>query len=55
MIMNNLKGRERVKRLSEISRRDFLKASGIAVISVRFGGCVIPGRSIPAAEGYLAG
>jgi protein NrfC len=53
MIMNNLKDRERVKRPSGISRRDFLKASGIAVISVRFAGCVIPGRLIPAAEGYL--
>ena len=51
--MSNLKERERVKRLSGISRRDFLKASGIAVISVQFAGCTIPGRSIPAAEGYL--
>ena len=51
--MNNLKNRKKTKQFSEISRRDFLKASGIAVISVRFGGCIIPGGYIPAAEGYL--
>ena len=51
--MDNPKGRETIRRLTAISRRDFLKASGIAVVSVRFAGCVIPGRVIPAAEGYL--
>lgn len=51
--MSNQKERKTIKRPPGISRRDFLKASGIAVISVRFGGCVIPGRIVPAAEGYL--
>ena len=51
--MSNQKEGATIKRPPGISRRDFLKASGIAVISVRFAGCVIPGRIIPAAEGYL--
>jgi protein NrfC len=37
---------------SEISRRDFLKTSGIVVIGVGFGGCVMPG-SVAASKGYL--
>lgn len=53
LTMSNQKERKTIKRPPGISRRDFLKASGIAVISVRFGGCVIPGRIVPAAEGYL--
>jgi protein NrfC len=51
--MHNPKDREIIKRPSGISRRDFLKASGIVVISVQFGGCIIPDKSVPSAEGYL--
>ena len=36
----------------EISRRDFLKTSGIVVIGVGLGGCIIPG-GVAASEGYL--
>lgn len=36
----------------DISRRDFLKTSGIVVIGVGLGGCIIPG-DVAASEGYL--
>lgn len=36
----------------EFSRRDFLKASGIVVIGIGFGGCVIPNGGT-ASKGYL--
>ena len=47
------KGKKEIFRTGiEISRRDFLKTSGIVVIGVGFGGCIIPG-GVPVSKGYL--
>ena len=39
--MSDQKDRKEIKTAGEISRRDFLKLSGIAVIGVGFGGCAV--------------
>ena len=51
--MDDHRGKKEICRTgSEISRRDFLKTSGIVVIGVGFGGCVIPG-GVAVSKGYL--
>jgi len=44
--------KELLRTATEISRRDFIKTSGIVVIGVGLGGCIIPG-GVAVSEGYL--
>jgi len=53
MFMSDQKDRKEIKTAGEISRRDFLKFSGIVVIGVGVGGCTVYNGEVEDSQGYL--
>ena len=51
--MKNQEGKEIIKPKRVISRRDFLKLSGIVVVSVGVGGCIVNDGEVEDSQGYL--